>query len=344
MNKFLIYSLLTLTFVASVFAGKPHKVVFYNVENLFDTINDPEVIDEEFLPDGAKRWNTAKYTKKIGNLERVFFDIASIDKNYPAVIGLAEVENRGVLEDIIATPKMRPGNYRIAHFDSPDKRGVDVAFLYRPDVFKLKGSKAVKEIFPTRPEFRTRDIVTMWGTIDGEDFVFMVAHWPSRLGGKEQSEYLRVAVGTQMRAMADSILAENPATKIIMMGDFNDDPTDKSVATALGAKAKRSELKEGDLYNPFINMLKAGLGTLAYNDMWNIFDNMVVSQNLVNGDKNKLQLQPAAKSKFDGNIFKQSYMIQQEGQYKGYPLRTFVGNNFQGGFSDHFPVYIYIGK
>jgi predicted extracellular nuclease len=344
MNKFLIYTLLSLTFITSVFAGKPRKVVFYNVENLFDTINDPEVIDEEFLPDGAKRWNSAKYNKKLGNIERVLFDIASIDKDYPAVIGLAEIENRGVMEDIIATPKMRAGNYRIVHYDSPDKRGVDVGFLYRPDVFKLKGSKAVKEIFPTRPDFRTRDIVTMWGTIEGEEFVFMVAHWPSRLGGKEQSEYLRVAVGSQMRAMADSILAANPATKIVMMGDFNDDPTDKSVTTGLGAKAKKSNLKEGDLYNPFNAMLKAGLGTLAYNDAWNIFDNMVVSQNLVNGDKGKLQLQAAQKSKYDGNIFKQPYMIQQEGQYKGYPLRTFVGNNFQGGFSDHFPVYIYIGK
>jgi hypothetical protein len=344
MNKFLIYTLLSLTVITSVFAGKPHKVVFYNVENLFDTINDPEVIDEEFLPDGAKRWNSAKYNKKLSNIERVLFDIATIDKDYPVVIGLAEVENRGVLEDIIATPKMRPGNYRISHFDSPDRRGVDVAMLYRPDLFKFTGNKAVRVNVPERPDLRTRDILLTWGTIEEEPFVFMVAHWPSRLGGKEQSEYLRVRVGEQMRALSDSILAENPATKIVMMGDFNDDPTDKSITIGLGAKAKKSELKEGDLYNPFNVMLKAGLGTLAYNDLWNIFDNMVVSQNLVNGDKGKLQLQPAAKSKYDGNIFKQPYMIQKEGQYKGYPLRTFVGNNFQGGFSDHFPVYIYIGK
>ncbi len=344
MRKVFLPILFVMLLISFSFAQKPHKVVFYNVENLFDTINDPEVLDEEFTPDGVKKWNSAKYNKKISNLERVFFDIASIDKNYPAVIGLSEIENRSVLEDIIATAKLSPANYRIVHYDSPERRGVDVAFFYRPDVFKLEGDEAVTTVIPGRPDFKTRDILTMWGTIENEPFFFMVAHWPSRIGGKERSEYLRMAVGAQMRSIADSVLTANPATKVVVMGDFNDDPTDKSVAESLGAKIRKKDLEPGDLYNPYGAMLKAGLGTLAYGDAWNIFDNIVVSENLVNGEKSNIQLIKANGSKYDGNIFKQHYMVQKEGQYKGYPLRTYVGNNFQGGYSDHFPVYIYLGK
>ena len=345
MKKRLIFTgLLALLFAACCFAQKPYKVVFYNLENFFDTINDPEVNDDEFTPEGPKKWNTTKYNKKLSNIERVLFDIAAIDKNYPVVIGVSEVETRGVLEDIIATPKLAPGNYRIAHFDSPEARGVDVAFLYRPDVFKIEGQYPVKTVIPSLPNFKTRDILTMWGTIEDEPFFFMVAHWPSRLGGKEASEFKRIAVGEQMRSIADSVLKANPATKVIAMGDFNDDPTDKSIAQGLGAKFKLKDLKEGDLYDPYADMLKAGYGTLAYGDAWNIFDNIVVTENLATGSTGKLKLQKAPGSKFYGNIFKQSYMIQKEGQFKGYPLRTYVGNNFQGGYSDHFPVYIYIGK
>ena len=227
MKKRLIFTgLLALLFAACCFAQKPYKVVFYNLENFFDTINDPEVNDDEFTPEGPKKWNSVKYAKKLGNTEKVLFDIAGIDKDYPIVIGVSEVENRSVLEDIIATPKMAPGNYRISHYDSPEARGVDVAFMYRPDVFKLEGSAPIRTQIPSLPNFKTRDISTMWGTIDGEPFFFMVAHWPSRLGGKDASEFKRIAVGEQMRRIADSVLKVNPATKIVAMGDFNDDPTD----------------------------------------------------------------------------------------------------------------------
>ena len=200
MKKRLIFTgLLALLFAACCFAQKPYKVVFYNLENFFDTINDPEVNDDEFTPEGPKKWNSVKYAKKLGNTEKVLFDIAGIDKDYPIVIGVSEVENRSVLEDIIATPKMAPGNYRISHYDSPEARGVDVAFMYRPDVFKLEGSAPIRTQIPSLPNFKTRDISTMWGTIDGEPFFFMVAHWPSRLGGKDASEFKRIAVGEQMR-------------------------------------------------------------------------------------------------------------------------------------------------
>ena len=324
------------------FAQKPYKVVFYNLENLFDTINDPNKNDEEYLPEGARKWTTYRYNQKQENMSRVLFDIAAEDRNFPTVIGVSEIENRLVLEDLVVQPHMALGNYRIVHYDSPDRRGVDCAFLYRPDVFKLEGSKAHKFEMPGIPNFYTRDLVTMWGTIEGEPFYFLVSHWPSRLGGKEASQFKRDACAKQIREIKDSLLRENPATKVIVMGDYNDDATDDSIVEVMGAKGDVKDLQPGDFFNPYVQMLRAGLGTLAYQDAWNLFDNICVTENLVNAKAGELKLIKG--KKFYGNIFTRPYMLQQEGQYKGYPLRTFVTNNFQNGFSDHFPVYIYIGK
>lgn len=344
MKKLLITTLLLSAIFICCFAQNKHMVVFYNLENLFDTINDPDKNDEEFLPDGDKKWNTAKYQKKLGNMERVLFDIAAINKRFPAVIGVSEIENRLVLEDLIAQPKLSHGNYRIVHFDSPDRRGVDCAFFYRPNDFKYEGSAAVKLEIPGMPNFRTRDLVTMWGTIEDEPFYFVVSHWPSRLGGKERSAHLREAAAAACRHLADSVRAANPNVKVVVMGDLNDDATDDSVVETLGGKGNIKKLNPGDMYNPFYDMLRAGHGTLAYRDAWNLFDNIVVSENLATGSTGKLKLQRSEGSKFYGNIFSRPYMMQREGQYKGYPLRSFVGSNFQAGFSDHLPVYIYIGK
>jgi len=343
MKKILCTGLFAALIVAC-FAQKPYKVVFYNFENLFDTLRDPDIHDEEFQPDGLKKWNTAKYEKKLGNLEHVLFDIAAEDKDFPVVIGVSEIENRNVMEDVIAQPKLAPANYRVVHFDSPDARGVDVGFYYRPDVFKLEGSAAIPFRMPGMPNFRTRDFVTMWGTIEDEPFFFLVSHWPSRLGGKEASAPKRMAAARQVRAIVDSVQQANPAVKVVVMGDLNDDATDDSIVEGLGAKGRIKEVQAGDMFNPFIPMLKAGYGTLAYRDEWNLFDNIIVSGNLVTAPEGELKIQRAGDSKFYGGIFRRPYMIQKEGQYKGYPLRTFVGNNFQGGFSDHFPVYIYIAK
>ena len=329
--------------VATLWAqDKPYKVVFYNLENLFDIHDDPETHDEEFLPKGVKKWNAKKYQMKLTNMERVLFDIAAINRDYPIVIGVSEIENRSVLEDLISQPKLKGANYRICHYDSPDARGVDVAFLYRADVFKLQGSDNIKLVVDELPNFKTRDLVVMWGTIEDEPFYFLVSHWPSRLGGKEASQFKRDACAKQIRGIKDSLLAANPATKVVVMGDFNDDATDASLVKTMGAKGKTEELVKGDFFNPYFQMLRAGYGTLAYQDAWNLFDNICVTENLVNAEDGKLRI--IRGDKFYGNIFTRPYMIQQEGQYKGYPLRTFVTNNFQNGFSDHFPVYIYIGK
>ena len=343
MKRFLlILSVMVLAATSVVAQDKPYMVAFWNFENLFDIYNDPETHDDEFTPEGIKKWNETKYQKKLSNLERVIFDMAAINKDYPVVMGVSEIENRSVLEDLVSQPKLKGAKYRICHFDSPDARGVDVAFLYRADVFKLEGSDNIKLNVPELPNFRTRDLVVMWGTIEGEPFYFLVSHWPSRLGGKEASQFKRDACAKQIREIKDSLLQANPATKVVVMGDFNDDATDASLVKVMGAKGKVKELNTGDFFNPYVQMLKAGLGTLAYQDSWNLFDNICVTENLVNGTYGKLRLIKG--KKFYGNIFTRPYMLQQEGQYKGYPLRTFVTNNFQNGFSDHFPVYIYIGK
>ena len=343
MKKTVLMLCMALFTVASLSAqDKPYSVVFYNLENLFDIYNDPETHDDEFTPQGVKQWNQTRYEKKLWNMERVLFDIAAQQKEYPIVIGVSEIENRTVLEDLISQPKLKGGNYRICHYDSPDARGVDVAFLYRSDVFKLEGSDNIKLHVEGLPNFRTRDLVVMWGTIEEEPFYFLVSHWPSRLGGKEASQFKRDACAKQIREIKDSLLRENPATKVIVMGDFNDDATDASLVEVMGAKGSVAELQPGDFFNPYNEMLRAGLGTLAYQDEWNLFDNICVTENLVNAQKGTLKILKG--KKFYGNIFTRPYMLQLEGQYKNYPLRTFVSNNFQDGYSDHFPVYIYIGK
>lgn len=329
--------------VVALFAQKPHTIMFYNVENFFDTINDPDVNDEEFTPEGKNKWTSDKYYHKLGNVEQVLSGVASANEAYPIVIGLSEVEARSVLEDIVSTDKLAPSSYSIVHYDSPEQRGVDVAFLYRPDVFKLEGSYPVRAKIPDKPDFRTRDILTMWGTIEDEPFYFMVAHWSSRWGGKEQSEYLRLANAAQMRELADSVRQANPKVKVVMMGDFNDDPMDRSVAEVLGAKGKIKDLNEGDYYTPFTEVLISGYGTLAYGGEWNLFDNIVVSDNLINGSEDCLQLQESKtlRKKY-GTIFMAPYLFQKEGKFKGYPFRSFSGGSFVGGYSDHLPVYINI--
>jgi len=350
MFKKLLFTGIFAALVLACFAQKPYKVVFYNLENFFDTINDPEILDDEFTPDGPKRWNAAKYAKKLANIEKVFADITAVGMgekltvdDYPVVIGVSEIENRSILEEIVATRKLAPARYHICHFDSPDRRGVDVGFIYRADVFHLEGAAPIRYTKEGMEHFRTRDIVTMWGTIEGEPFYFMVAHWPSRLGGKEASSPLRERAAEIMREAADSVRRLNPATKVVMMGDLNDDATDKSIVEVLGAAGDFKKIPAGGYYNPYIALLKAGYGTLAYQDSWNLFDNIIVSENLATGSTGELKLRKADR-KFYGAIFRRPYLLQKEGQYKGYPLRTFVGNNFQGGYSDHFPVFIYIAK
>lgn len=312
-------------------------VAFYNLENLFDTI--PGKNDREFTPDEPKRWTSQRYHEKLNRMAEV---IAQIGDEYnglagPAVIGLSEMENRAVLEDLVNTPTLKPLGYKIVHYDSPDKRGVDVALLYRPELFRLTASKAVRFDVADRPDFRSRDQLVVSGVLAGETVHFVVNHWPSRSGGEKKSRPLRIAAGELSRRIADSLQRIDPKAKIIIMGDLNDDPIDKSITQGLGAKLSRKKLEPGDLYVAMYDLYKRGIGTLAYKDSWSLFDNFVVSEALVNAPQNELKL-------YKVKIFNRPFLLNPSGPYAGYPLRTYVGSTFQGGYSDHFPIYLFLTK
>lgn len=314
-------------------------VAFYNVENLYDTINDPFFDDEEFLPEGNNKWNTEKYKIKLENISKVLHDIASVNKkNCLTVVGLCEVENKEVLYDLINSNKLKSCNYGIVHYDSRYRRGVDVALLYRKDEMVVVNSKAYPLVMPNDTSFNTRDQLLVSGIIDGELMHFIVNHWPSRRGGEERSAPLREAAAKLCRSIVDSIYKTDSSAKIIIMGDLNDDPVNKSVLVHLNAKPSKEETKKGDLYNPmYYIFVKKGIGTLAYNDKWNLFDQFIVSYPLIDSETKGYKFKKA-------EVFNASYLLQKEGQFAGYPFRTYIGNKFIGGYSDHFPSYIILTK
>ena len=315
-------------------------VAFYNLENLFDTI-DQENNDEEFLPNGANRWTPERYQHKLRNMSHV---ISLIGGDGPAIIGVAEIENRGVLEDLIAQDSLRDKHYDIVHYDSPDRRGIDCAILYQPEVYKVFASGVRAVEIPNEPWIKTRDVVYASGLLDGEIVHVLVGHWPSRSGGEAVSLHRRMAAAKTMRSVADSLYTLFPGSKVIMMGDFNDDPISPSVRDGLGVQNHPDQTKLADYYTPMLQLYNKGMGTLAYRDVWNLFDIIVVNGELIGSNPTTWQLYRDPETTDMAFIFKQPFMIQQSGQYKGYTLRTFVGGQWQGGYSDHFPVYVYLVK
>jgi Endonuclease/Exonuclease/phosphatase family len=339
-----------------------HTVAFYNFENLFDTINGSNN-DEEWLPNGAQNWTNEKYRQKLENLSRVLSEIGTNEqqKTAPTFIGGCEIENRGVLEDLVKMPKMINLDYGIVHFDSPDKRGIDVALLYNRKHFQVTSSsniplliyrdkivtkekdaketdedKADKDKIEVNSGQRvyTRDILLVTGLLDGEEVNVMVNHWPSRSGGEKKSSPFREAAGRMNRQIMDSIYKINPNSKIITMGDLNDGSYNKSVKEGIGAKLKKSEVQKFGIYNPFEQMAKDGNATLFYRDSGDIFDQIMVSETLIQPDYSSFKY-------WKSGIYNKSYLIQTTGQYKGYPLRH---QATEVGFSDHFPVYLYLIK
>ncbi len=334
--------------------GKSYVVGFYNLENLFDTYHDEGKNDYEYLPDGANEWTDAKYAKKQQNMARVIADMAKDNKAWHAVLGVSEIENRHVLEDLVSEPAIAKANYQIVHYDGPDRRGVDVGLLYRPEVFQLIASESIPFTFtPSRIDwsewsqeemdaFRTRDVLMARGTIDGEMFAFFVTHLPSRLGGKGADLRPRGAEIIYQRAM--ELQKEFPGIKIVVMGDMNDNPTDISMTEFLRGKETIAEVTDEDFFDPFLSMLKAGYSSLYYRGEGNIYDIVLVNNALAHAPKGTFQIQPIVKGKFYGRVFNKPYMTNQTGQYKGTPFRTFSNGAFVGGFSDHYPTYIVIKK
>jgi exonuclease III len=344
-----LYRIIMLYFL-SVFtsfaqATKTYKVItvaFYNLENLFDFENDPITFDDDRTPDGKDHWTEESYTAKLKNMAKVISEIGKdVTGTSPVLIGICEIENRMVLEDLINQEPLLTKYYGIIHFDSPDRRGIDVALLYQKKVFTpSQYNKHELKIYDDNDASRrvyTRDQLLVSGYLDGEKIHVIVNHWPSRRGGESRSRPKRIKAARLNKQLVDSLFSEDPYAKIIIMGDLNDDPTSPSVKDILQTKKNRNNLALKQLYNPMERMHKKGLGTLAWRDAWNLFDQLIISTELTKKDFFSYRF-------YKAGIFNRSYLANLHGKYKGYPYRSFADGAFTGGYSDHFPVYLYLIK
>lgn len=313
---------------------------FYNLENFYDTIFHGKNDDEAFTPKGSKAYTAEVFNDKVMKLATVISQIGSqINPDGPAILGVAEIENATVLDTLIRHPLLAQRQYQYVHYNSKDFRGVDVALLYNPKYFKVISSKPLFVKLPTgaKESIFTRDILWVTGYLYGEQVDIFVNHWPSRSGGEKRSMPGRLAAAQTARKVIDHLLQENPSGKIILMGDLNDDPTSYSVTDGLKASGDKQNLQKDELYNPWVTFYKNGLGTLAYQDAWSLFDQIIISQGFL--DKKQAGL-----FFYQSHIFNPSYLIENIGKYKGYPMRTYSGDIYQGGYSDHFPTYIVLLK
>ena len=340
-----------------------YGVAFYNLENLFDTLHDAGKNDYEYLPDGRNKWGKMKYEAKLHNMARVLSELCT-DKlpQGPAVIGVSELENHLALEDLLHQPSLAGRGLKYVDVAGPDRRGVECAFIYNPRFFQMERYMHVPYYYA--PSGRvddplvgfytdeqgevqaytdlkgdtthiTRGFLVMQGLLAGERMFFIVNHWPSRAAGSETRE----RAGYQVRMLKDALMASHPEAKVMIMGDMNDDPADKSMTTALGCKPQADKVKKTtDLFNPWHETLyKRGQGTLLYQGKWNLFDQIVFSGNLLGTDRTSLKF-------YKHEIFMRDYLFQQEGKYKGSPLRTHAGGVWLNGYSDHLPTYVYLIK
>ncbi|MBQ0768399.1 MAG: endonuclease [Bizionia sp.] len=310
---------------------KKYTVAFYNIENLFDIYNDKVTRDNDLLPNATRRWTVKRYQNKIRKLS---FAISNIGKEEtdmpPAIIGLAEVENEAVLNDLVSFTHLEDYNYKFIHYDSPDERGIDVALLYNEDVFKVAYSKtyALTLIDAMGVQDFTRDILLVSGLLDGLELHLIVNHWPSRRLGGESSEYKRIIAASKVEEIITELKEKDPNAKVVVMGDFNDDPSSKSINQLVGSH---------NLYNPMDTLLDLDRGTTVHNEAWNLFDQFLITPNFFERKKNALRF-------YKANIFDPEFLKQHEGRYEGNPFRTYVGKKYLGGYSDHFPIYMTLSK
>lgn len=352
MKKLLRLSFVAALLAAMAFGGSPAKaetkesgkkyqtfgVAFYNLENLFDTINNNGKYDLEFSPGGKRKWDGHKYWSKIEKLSYAISQMTTPTTPVgPAVIGVSEIENISVLEDLVKAKNIRDWNLQIVHHDSPDRRGVDVGLLYNPRLFKKLNVTNHRLVVPDKPYFKTRDQMCVVGLMGGQRIAIIVNHWPSRYGGEKESSPLREAAADLTKQICDSLLKVDPSMAIVIMGDLNDDPSNRSCAVTLGAKKKEQDVQPGGFFNPFWQKLDDGIGSYIYRGGWDLFDQIIVNYNLLPGGDSKLKF-------YKAEVLNKTFLLQSSGQYKGYPLRTFSGGAWTDGYSDHLPTEIYIRK
>lgn len=355
--KHLVFCLILFLSIATLTAQQKnyviHTVAFYNIENLYDTINDANTRDDDWV------YSSSYYRRKISNIARVLSKIGTGENpNSPTIIGLAEVENRNTLEDLIKDPQIINKDYGIVHFESPDRRGIDCSFLYQKKYFQPisytniplliyeKDTKPIKKKTPeddkedsNEPDqitkrIYTRDQILLTGFLDGEEINFIVNHWPSRRGGEAISSLLREKAAALNVKIIDSLQKLNPNAKVITMGDLNDGPFNASLKKVLKTKANKDEVQLLGMYNPMENIAKKGIGTIAFRDAWDVFDQMILTESLIKEDYSTYKYWKAG-------VYNALFMVQTAGKYKGYGLRN---TPTVPGFSDHFPVYVYLIK
>ena len=301
-----------------------YTIAFYNLENLFDTSDTDDVLDRDFTPTGRNKWNKKRYQRKLKQLSKAIVQIGEKETGFsPAIIGIAEVENRQVINDLLSKDELKDKGYEIVHFDSPDERGVDVAFLYRKSVFELINAEPITLFIDNFEGVRdqTRDILLVKGKLKGKLIYFFVNHWPSRREDGD-TEYKRVKAAQLVHQTIEKIKLETSDPNIIIMGDFNDDPTNTSI---------KQHLITEDFYNPYESIYDKGFGTSTHRRQWHLFDQIILSKNLINATDFTFK---------DAYIFNPEFLKEWKGKHKGRPFRTYIGPWFQGGYSDHFPVYV----
>ncbi len=336
-----VMMLAAMTVMAQQKQYQVYGVGFYNLENLFDTVHDVGKNDVEYLPNGANKWGSVKYTHKLHNMARAVADMGTdVLKGVGcAVIGVSEVENANALTDLINQPELKERNMQFVHIEGPDRRGVDCAMLYNPKLFTVRDVKLV----PYVPELEkdslyiTRGFLTVSGTLADEHVAIIVCHWPSQYIGS----FYRESAGRQVRAIKDSLLEEDPQCKVMVMGDMNDDPHSRSMSRELRAQRDFKDMRPRDMYNPWWKILDNGTGTLTYEGRWNLFDQIVMTPNMLNMEDER----DFTTLKFwKAQIQRRDYLIQTEGSYKGSPKRTHAGGVWLDGYSDHLPVVVYLMK
>ncbi|WP_027452962.1 endonuclease/exonuclease/phosphatase family protein [Segatella baroniae] len=315
-----------------------YAIGFYNQENLFDTCHDEGKNDYEYLP--AKGWNGLKYSNKLKNMAQVLSEMGTdVIPVGCAAIGLAEVENDNVLKDLVAQPVLAKRGFNFVHIEGPDRRGIDCALLYNPQLFQVRNVKLVPYVQELKKDsaFYTRGFLTVSGTLANEHVTIIVCHLPSRFS----ASFYRESGARQIKVVKDSLLREDPTCKVIVMGDMNDDPEDASMYKELAAKENINKVKADEMFNPWYNVHQSGTGTLSYQGAWNLFDQIILSPTLINQNGSK---DYSTLKYWKNQIFRRDYMFQTEGKYKGSPKRTTAGGVWLNGYSDHLPTVVYLLK
>lgn len=338
MKKHLVITcFLFLSVLSSVMAGnggRDYAIGFYNLENLFDTCHDAGKNDYEFLPEGTNHWTSERYVSKLHNMARVLSEMGTaVLPEGCAAIGVAEVENAHCLDDLCQEPVLRERGFRYVHVEGPDQRGIDCALLYQPQLFQVRNVSLVPYLYrlPEDSLRASRGFLVVSGTLADEHVTIIVNHLPSR----GAPAYYREEGGRQIRVVKDSLQRDDPSVKILVMGDMNDDPQNRSMAHYLRAKRHREEVGLADMYNPWWETLSSGTGTLAYRGEWNLFDQIILSPTLLSGKGLRYR---------HHQVFRPDYLIVQEGKFKGYPYRTFGSGQWLNGYSDHLPTIVYLTK